>query len=188
MRSEVEVELIRKCRSGDARFFEPLVRAYEGPGLRVATGMLGDVDDARDALQEAFVKVFRNLSKFDTRRAFGPWFFQILRNQCRDMIRSRNSRAGRETRDERLEFRAENAELGPERARERSAAKTLLWRGLERVGEDHREILVLKELQGFKYPEIAEILGIPEGTVASRLYHARRALKDALEELGMRYP
>jgi RNA polymerase sigma-70 factor (ECF subfamily) len=56
------------------------------------------------------------------------------------------------------------------------------------VGEDHREILVLKELQGFKYPEIAEILGIPEGTVASRLYHARRALKDALEELGMRYP
>ncbi len=78
--------------------------------------------------------------------------------------------------------------MGPERARERSAAKTLLWRGLERVGEDHREILVLKELQGFKYPEIAEILGIPEGTVASRLYHARRALKDALEELGMRYP
>jgi hypothetical protein len=63
LRSEVEVELIRKCRSGDARFFEPLVRAYEGPGLRVATGMLGDVDDARDALQEAFVKVFRNLSK-----------------------------------------------------------------------------------------------------------------------------
>ena len=132
MRSEVEVELIRKCRTGDARFFEPLVRAYEGPGLRVATGMLGDVDDARDALQEAFVKVFRNLSKFDTRRAFGPWFFQILRNQCRDMLRSRNSRATREARDERL--------------------------------------------------------GIPEGTVASRLYHARRALRDALEELGIRYP
>jgi RNA polymerase sigma-70 factor, ECF subfamily len=188
LRSEVEVELIRKCRTGDARFFEPLVRAYEGPGLRVATGMLGDVDDARDALQEAFVKVFRNLSKFDTRRAFGPWFFQILRNQCRDMIRSRNSRATREARDERLELRAADPELGPERARERAAARSLLWRGLERVGDDHREILVLKELQGFKYPEIAEILGIPEGTVASRLYHARRALRDALEELGIRYP
>ncbi len=188
MRSEVEVELVKKCRAGDARFFEPLVKAYEGPGLRVATGMLGNVDDARDALQEAFVKVFKNLARFDTKRAFGPWFYQILRNQCRDMIRSRGSRGKYETRDERLEMRPADYEAGPERARERSAAKELLWMGLEQVGEDHREILVLKELQGFKYPEIAEILDIPEGTVASRLYHARRALKAALEELGVTYP
>lgn len=188
MRSEVEVELIRKCRTGDPRFFEPLVRAYEGPGLRVATGLLGDVDEARDALQEAFVKVFRNLARFDTSRAFGPWFYQILRNQCRDMIRARNSRGARETRDERLEFRPADPETGPERARQRTAARDALWRGLDAVGEDHREILVLKELQGFRYPEIAEILGIPEGTVASRLYHARRALKHALEELGIKYP
>lgn len=188
MGSEVEVELIRKCRGGDARFFEPLVRAYEGPGLRVATGMLGDVDEARDAVQEAFIKVFRNLSRFDTRKKFGPWFYQILRNQCRDMLRSRVSRGKRETRDERLEARPASAEAGPERARQRSAARELLWKGLDRVGDEHREILVLKELQGFKYPEIAEILGIPEGTVASRLFHARRALRAALEELGIRYP
>jgi len=188
LQSEVEVELVRKCRNGDSRFFEPLVRAYEGPGLRVATGMLGNVEDARDALQEAFVKVFRSLPKFDTRRAFGPWFYQILRNQCRDMIRARTSRGNREIRDERLEFRAADSELGPERARERSAAREVLWRGLERVGEDHREILVLQELEGFRYPESAEILGIPEGTDASRLYHARRALKSALEELGVTYP
>jgi RNA polymerase sigma-70 factor (ECF subfamily) len=188
LRSEVEVELIRKCSTGDPRFFEPLVRAYEGPGLRVATGMLGDVDEARDALQEAFVKVFRNLSRFDTRRAFGPWFYQILRNQCRDMIRARNSRGARETRDERLELRPAGAESSPERARQQSAARELLWRGLDVIGEDHREILVLKELQGFRYPEIAEILDIPEGTVASRLYHARRALKAALEDLGVQYP
>ena len=188
MRSEVEVELIRKCRTGDSRFFEPLVRAYEGPGLRVATGMLGNVDDARDAVQEAFIKVFKNLSRFDSKRSFGPWFYQILRNQCRDMIRSRGSRDRRETRDERLEFRPAGPEAGPERAQERSAARELVWRGLERVGEDHREVLVLKELQGFRYPEIAEILGIPEGTVASRLYHARRALRAALDELGVQYP
>ena len=59
---------------------------------------------------------------------------------------------------------------------------------MDAIGEDHREILVLKELQGFRYPEIAEILDIPEGTVASRLYHARRALKAALEDLGVQYP
>lgn len=188
MPSEVEVELIRKCRSGDARFFEPLVRAYQGPGIRVATGMLGDPDEARDAVQEAFVKVFRSLPQFDTRRAFGPWFYQILRNQCRDMLRTRTSRGSREVRDEGLEARPADHEAGPERARERADARDLLWRGLDAVGSDHREILVLKELEGFRYPEIAQVLGIPEGTVASRLYHARRALRAALEELGLKYP
>ena len=86
LQPEVEKELIRKCLAGDARFYEPLVRAYEGPALRVAVGMMGNPDDAFDAVQEAFVKVYANLARFDPKRAFGPWFFQILRNQCRDMI------------------------------------------------------------------------------------------------------
>lgn len=184
----MERELIIKCRAGDARFYEPLVRAYEGPGLRVAVGMMGNLDDARDALQEAFVKVFHNLERFDLRRPFGPWFYQILRNQCRDMLRSRGARFRMETVDERLETRPADPEDGPERARERTVARELLWRGLERVGEEHREVLVLKELQGLRYNEIAEILDIPEGTVASRLFHARRALRQAMEEIGVRYP
>ena len=64
----------------------------------------------------------------------------------------------------------------------------IIWEALERIGDEHREILVLKELQGFRYGEIAAILEIPEGTVASRLYHARRALKEALEGIGAVYP
>jgi RNA polymerase sigma-70 factor (ECF subfamily) len=188
LQPEVEKELIRKCRAGDARFYEPLVRAYEGPGMRVATGMMGNLDDARDALQEAFVKVFNNLARFDLKRPFGPWFYQILRNQCRDMLRSRQARFRIETVDERLELRPADAEHGPERARQRVAARELLWKGLERIGPEHREVLVLKEIQELRYNEIAEILGIPEGTVASRLFHARRALRDALEEMGVRHP
>lgn len=86
--------------------------------------------------------------------------------------------------DERLELRPADADKSPERNRERAAARDLLWRALERIGEEHREVLVLKELQGFRYNEIARILDIPEGTVASRLFHARRALKEALEEMG----
>ena len=64
----------------------------------------------------------------------------------------------------------------------------MLWKGLERIGEEHREILVLKELEGFRYTEIATILEIPEGTVASRMYHARHALRDALVGMGAQYP
>ena len=184
MQPEVERELILKCRSGGPQFYEPLVRAYEVPGLRLAIGMLGSADDAKDALQEAFVKAYTSLGNFDVKRSFGPWFFQILRNQCRDMIRSRQSRGKLEVRDERLELRPADFEDGPERARQRKAASEILWDGLARIGEEHREILVLKELQGFRYAEIANVLDIPEGTVASRLYHARDALKGALEEMG----
>ena len=188
MQPQVERELVRKCKSGGSRFYEPLVRAYEPAALRVATAMLGNLEDARDALQEAFVKAYDSLHRFDLQRPFGPWFFQILRNQCRDMLRSRQARFRMETLAERLELKPADAEGGPERAHQRSAARELLWRALERVGEDHREILVLKELQGLRYEDIAQILDIPEGTVASRLFHARRALKEALESMGAEYP
>lgn len=188
MQPEVERELIRKCKAGSPRFYEPLVRAYEGPGLRVALGMMGNEQDAQDALQEAFVKAYQNLSRFDLKRPFGPWFFQILRNQCRDLLRSRKARFNLETLDERLEARPAEDRSSPEERQRRSAAHELLWRALERIGEEHREILVLKELQGFRYAEIASILEIPEGTVASRLYHARRALREALEKMGAEYP
>lgn len=188
MQPELERELIRKCRAGDPRFYEPLVRAYEPPGLRLAVAMLGNTEDAQDALQEAFVKAYDTLGRFDLRKPFGPWFFQILRNQCRDMLRSRKAKFRLEALDERLESRPADPEKGPERARQRNAARQLLWRGLERIGDEHREILVLKELQGFRYSEIAQILEIPEGTVASRLFHARHALQTALRDLGVEYP
>jgi RNA polymerase sigma factor (sigma-70 family) len=188
LQPEIERELVRKCKAGDARFYEPLVRAYEPPGLRLALGMMGNHEDAHDALQEAFVKAFRSFRRFDSNRSFGPWFFQILRNQCRDMLRSRQARFRVETLDEGLEARSADVEWGPERKRERKEARALLWQGLERIGEEHREVLVLKELQGLRYTEIAAILEVPEGTVASRLFHARRALKEALEEMGAEYP
>ncbi len=72
MQPEVEIELVRKCQSGDARFYEPLERAYEPAGMRIALGMMGNVEDARDALQEAFVKAWGNLGRFDMKRPFGP--------------------------------------------------------------------------------------------------------------------
>jgi RNA polymerase sigma-70 factor (ECF subfamily) len=185
---EVERELIRKCKAGDSRFYEPLVRAYEQPGLRLALGMLGNLEDAKDAIQNAFVKTFEAMAQFDLRRPFGPWFFQILRNQCRDQLRSRKARFRLETLDERLELRPADPETGPARFRERAEAREIIWEALERIGDEHREILILKELQGFRYGEIAAILEIPEGTVASRLYHARRSLKEALEKIGAAYP
>lgn len=189
MQPEVERELIRKCRGGDTRFYEPLVRAYEPQGLRVALGMMGNHEDAWDALQEAFVKAFQSLSRFDTQRSFGPWFFQILRNQCRDQLRSRAARFRVEVVDDGLlDLQADDGVGSGRRRRERAEARRVLWKALERLPDDQREVLVLKELEGFRYQEIASILDIPEGTVASRLFHARKALRDALFEMGAEYP
>ena len=188
MQPEVEREVVRMSKSGDPRSYEPLVRAYEGPGLRLAVGMLGSVDEARDALQDAFIKAWESLHRFDVTRPFGPWFFQILRNQCRDVIRSRQSRDRHEVRDERIEVRPAGSSSDPARLQERSEASLVLWSALNELADEHREILVLKELQGFRYSEIAEILEIPEGTVASRLYHARDALREALCATNAEYP
>jgi len=189
LQPEIERELIRKCRGGDARFYEPIVRAYEPQGLRVAMGMMGNPDDARDALQDAFVKAFQSLGRFDPERAFAPWFFQILRNQCRDLLRSRQARFRVEVVDDGImEFRADDNDGSFDRHFRRNDARRLLWKALERLPEDQREILVLKELEGFRYQEIASILDVPEGTVASRLFHARKGLKQVLEEMEVTYP
>lgn len=184
MQSEVERELIAKCRAGGPRFFEPIVKAYEGPGMRLALGLLGNPDEARDALQDSFVKAWQSLGRFDQRRPFAPWFFQILRNRCRDLLRSRQARFKVEVLDEHLERSPDDPASRPDSVRERRAAKEMLWLALEKIAPEHREVLVLKELEGFRYQEIASILDIPDGTVASRLFHARKALKEALEELG----
>jgi RNA polymerase sigma-70 factor (ECF subfamily) len=189
VQQDIERALILKCRAGDARFFEPIVRAYEPQGLRLATGMLGNPEDARDVLQEAFVKAFQALRQFEVERAFAPWFFQILRNQCRDWLRGRKVRFQVEALDHGVGFTAASGDV--ERYRQavaRSDAQRILWKALGELPIEQRELLVLKEIEGFRYAEIASILDIQEGTVASRLFAARQALRQVLETQGATYP
>jgi RNA polymerase sigma-70 factor (ECF subfamily) len=183
----LEAELIRKCRAGDQRFYEPLVRAYEDEGHRLAMGILGDPDAAHDAVQQAFIKAYRALDRFELGRSFRPWFLQILRNQCRDMLRRRKAGFEVKRMDQVMAERLPSSS-SPERDQRRAEIRETLWAALGRLSVDHREVLVMKELEGYNYGEIGEALEIPEGTVASRLYHARRALREVLEEMGVEYP
>jgi RNA polymerase sigma-70 factor (ECF subfamily) len=184
---ELETELIRLCREGQKQFYQPLVRAYEPEANRVAFAMLRDRDAARDAVQEAFIKAYRALGRFELGRSFRPWFLQILRNQCRDMLRRRKAGLDVERIDAVMAERLPGG-FDPERDRRRTEAAEVLWQALGRISPDHREVLVMKELQGLNYAEIAEAVAIPEGTVASRLFHARRALREALDAMGVVYP
>lgn len=183
--AELETELIRACRRGESRMYEPLVRAYEPRAIRIATGMLGDGDAARDVTQEAFVLAWTRLDRFEIGRPFAPWFFRILRNRCLDEIRRVGTRSDYEGAVDRSNGRIHGvAAPHPERAAERREARDLVWEALHALPTEQRELLVLREMDGLSYGEIAATLGVPEGTIASRLFYARRALRDALDAAG----
>ncbi|MBA2671930.1 MAG: sigma-70 family RNA polymerase sigma factor [Gemmatimonadetes bacterium] len=176
MNSDTEWDLISRCRSGHGAAFEPLVREHEGRALAIATGLLGDSDDAADAVQEAFVKAYRSLGRLREGSAFGPWFRSIVLNNCRDRLRSSAPR-------QRVDWQeAESGEEGRVVATgssdiERAELVSTVHNALSRLSLEHREILVLKEMEGMSYAEIARETGISAGTVASRLHHARAALR-----------
>ena len=183
--AEVEAELLRACQDGDTRMYAPIVRAYEARALRFAMGMLGDGDLARDATQDAFVTAFRKLDRFELGRPFGPWFFRILRNSCIDELRRAKARTRAESAVEALDVTVHGRVPGTDRHVRRREAAAVLWAALEKISPDHREALVLREIEGYSYDEMAARLEVPEGTIASRLFHARRALREALEEMGV---
>jgi RNA polymerase sigma-70 factor, ECF subfamily len=177
-----EWDLIRRCRSGSAGAFEPLVRAHEGPALAVAYGFLGDADEAADAVQDAFVKAYASLGRLREGSAFGPWFRSILRNLCLDRIRAPRSR--RRAGIDELDGLSWTDALGSA-AIERGEVEQAVRDALAALSEDHRAVLVLKEIEGLGYDEIARSLEIPAGTVASRLFHARAALRKVLLARGV---
>lgn len=183
MDTQAEWELIRRCRGGSTAAFEPLVRGHETPALATARMLLGDSDEAADAVQEAFIRAYRALGRLQEGSAFGPWFRGILRNLCLDRLRSPDAR--RESWTSRtMDARAWSEPAGSARL-ERLELASAVQSGLAELSAEHRSVLVLKEMEGLSYAEIAEALGIPSGTVASRLYNARLALKKVLVERGI---
>jgi RNA polymerase sigma-70 factor, ECF subfamily len=182
MDAESEWKLILSCRAGSAAAFEPLVRQYEGRALLVARGLLGDGDEAADAVQDAFVRAYRGLHRLREGSGFGPWFNVLLRNHCLDLLRSRRGHAGLTA--ERLDREVWSEPTGTD-GMEREQLSSAVHRALSAISPEHRQVLVLKEMEGLSYAEIAEATGVVAGTVASRLHHARAELKKVLVSRGI---
>jgi RNA polymerase sigma-70 factor (ECF subfamily) len=164
-------EAIAGCLAGKPQEFRALVERYQGEALGHALAVLGHREDAYDAVQEAFVEAFAALPKFDASREFYPWFYVILRNRCFKLLDRRKRQPATAGGSEVLSLIAgQDAGIGPE-------LEEALW-SLE---PDDREIVLLKHLDGLSYAELAQRLAIPVGTVMSRLYHARRRLRERLE-------
>lgn len=186
---EVERELLRKCRAGDWDAYEPLVRAYERRVYGLALGLVRDPDDARDLTQDSFVRAYQAIELYDPDRPFLGWVLGICRNMCIDFLRRRRPqvRMDREPR-EGQQVQLPDPDARTDRPAIASETRSLVWKALGRISDEHREVLVLKDIQDLEYAEIARILNIPQGTVASRVYYARRALREALERMGVEYP
>jgi RNA polymerase sigma-70 factor (ECF subfamily) len=160
---------VHACRQGEPEAFRILVERYQPRALGHARALTGNDADAADAAQDAFVDAFRNLARFDPQQPFYPWFYVLLRNRC---FKQRTRRATRH----------ESGEL-PERAGTHGDSPEALLdmrTALDRLDGEDRELILLKHMDGWTYDEIAARLGIPRGTVMSRLFAARRRLQHVL--------
>ena len=175
-----ESELMARAREGDRDAFGALVERHMRRAYHAALGLIGSPDDALDLSQEAFVRAFRARRTLDPSRSFYPWLYQIVRRLCFNMVRDRRTRRERIS-DARSwlvdQSEQRHAGMDPRRALESDEARRRVQRAIATLPPNDREVLVLKEFEGLRYREIADLVGIPIGTVMSRLYTARRRLR-----------
>jgi RNA polymerase sigma-70 factor, ECF subfamily len=182
-----ESALLERCRRGDLAAFEPLVEKYRERVWRLAYHHLRDSEEARDVAQEAFIRAWRALPSFRGQSAFYTWLFRIATNVATDRARQRASQTralGPErVPEEEWERVMVDEEAGPEETTARAEQRARIQQALATLPEHHRAIIMLSDLEGLSYREIAEVLDIPMGTVMSRLHHARKRLRAALGPL-----
>jgi RNA polymerase sigma-70 factor (ECF subfamily) len=178
--------LLEAARKGDRAAFRGLVEKYQRRAYAVALGVLHNPDDAKDVCQEAFLKAYSNLASFDGSAQFFTWLYRIVMNLAIDVLRKQ--------RGERIELDessmpAEPDEGGvaprrlgfdPHRALTDKELRAQLLAALAELHPMHREVLVLREVEGLSYQQMAETIGVSIGTVMSRLFHARRKMQKIL--------
>jgi RNA polymerase sigma-70 factor (ECF subfamily) len=174
--------LVRQAQAGDAEAFGRLVERHMRRAYYAALALVGSREDALDISQEAFARAFRARARLDPDRPFYAWLYQILRRLCFNFHRDRATRSRAMAAAAWLaDAPVASADEDPARAFERDELRRRLEAAIDALPAREREAFVLKEFEGLKYREIAELVGVPLGTVMSRLYSARHRLADALE-------
>ena len=180
-----ERELLVRVVRGETEAFGLLVEVHMRRAYRVALGLVGSTEDAMDLSQEAFVRAYKARETLDPERPFYPWYHQILRRLCFNFLRDKKSRRTKlEGMTPWLVADAgHRASVGdPASETRRSELRARLASAIEELPDAEREVFVLREFEELRYREIAEVLEIPQGTVMSRLYNARRRLAERLED------
>jgi RNA polymerase sigma-70 factor (ECF subfamily) len=175
----VERTLIANAKRGDATAFEALLTRHQSLVLRVATRLLVNSDDARDAAQEVFLRLYKYLHRFDETRPLSPWLYQMTVNVCRDLTRKRPAvpNLSLESDDAERAFRIAGTQSTPEQEFHAAEERALLERALASLGDKERAAVVLRDIEGLDTKEVAKLLGSSETTVRSQISVARVKLK-----------
>jgi RNA polymerase sigma-70 factor, ECF subfamily len=176
-------ELIARARRGDRPALDEVFRRYRDPAYRVAYRLLGNTEDALDAVQDGFIKAIRRLSSFENRCSFKTWLLRVVSNAALDLGRQRRRRddlAAVATERVMLDGGTTPEHADPAREAEESDLRRALHEALMLLPEAQRRTFVLHVDGGFSYREVADTMGISIGTVMSRLFYARQKLKGLL--------
>ena len=175
MRERSDGELVGEALRGQSEAFGVLVTRYMRPAYLIALSVTGNQEDAEDVAQEAFLVALQRLEDCRDPERFGGWFLTIVRNRSRNLLRRERIRAGEEITPE-----LSPGKGGPDDDLKRWEIRERLEEGLEGLQDIRREVLLLHDLEGWKHREIAEKLGIPDGTVRSHLHFARKHLRERM--------
>jgi len=167
-------KLIRKAKNGNVDAFSALITMYKGQVFRHAYAMVNDRMEAEDIAQEAFVKAYYSLSKLDHEYAFVSWLTRIVTNLCYDRLKKIQKKTSMQTEIDEQEVSKSASNI------EQANMRIQLQEAMKKLSPEHRSVLVLRDIQGYSYNEIAKIVDIPLGTVKSRINIARKILKNEL--------
>lgn len=186
-------ELVQKSKAGDKQAYRELVERYQTRAFRIAYDILQSQEDAEDVVQESFVKAYLSLKHFQEKSAFYTWFYRIVYNMSIDHKRKRSRRGGVALEFDESYLNTEGADSSylyepvqtPDDMLKRKEQAQDISKVLNTISDEHRTVMMLREIDGLSYDRIAEVVGVSKGTVMSRLHYARKKLQEGLKDLKM---
>lgn len=183
MNLDEEKLLIKQAINGDEGSFETLILSCKGKAYNIALRYMNNESDALDVMQESFIKIFRHLPKFNGESKFDTWAYRIVVNTCHDFLRKNKEKYNivsfsNSEEDDEPQLEIEDRSPMPEEVLLHKEESSYILYCLEKVNPEHKEIIILRDIKGFSYEEIANILECSIGTVKSRISRARNKLKD----------
>lgn len=183
-----EQELVHSAQKGDTSAFGQLVEAHQSKIYSLCYRMTGNAEDAADLTQEVFLSAWRSLSRFQEQSSFGTWVYRMATNASIDFLRREKRRQvlsmTMEEDSEERQAQVPDERYSPHRLLEQKEARQAVVDALAALSPEHRQVLVLREMEGLSYQEIGQLLDLEEGTVKSRIARARLALRDFLIKSG----
>jgi len=186
---KIQKGVIECCKAGDEKAFGEIVLTYQKKVFNIVYRMLGNMEEAKDLAQEVFLSVFESIKDLREEVKFEAWLTQITLNHCRNRWKYLKRRQyfnsdsldkPIETEDGDIPRPIYDPSTNPETLYEKKMVQQLIQRGLLKLKEDQRELIILRDLQGFSYEEIGKLFCLPEGTIKSKLHRARMDLKKIL--------